>query len=78
MLCFGCYVQVGIYSNNVAILLPTRTITRQKPLVYALFNGLGITPTRLIHLNTKHISLVLAVFDTSFTVILPIIFGFKL
>lgn len=35
-------------------------------------------PTRLIHFNTKHISLVLAVFDTSFTVILPIIFGFKL
>ena len=32
-------------SNNVAILLPTRTITRQKPLVYALFGGLGITPT---------------------------------
>lgn len=33
---------------------------------------------RLIRFNTKHISLVLAVIDTSFTAILPIIFGFKL
>ena len=65
-------------SNNVAILLPTRTITRQKPLVYALFNGLGITPIRLIHFNTKHISLVSVAFDTYFTVIPSIIFGFKL
>ena len=45
---------------------------------YAPLDGFAIIPTRLIHFNTKHISLVLAVFDTSFTVILPIIFGFKL
>ena len=32
-------------SNNVAILLPMREITRQKPLVYALFEDLGIIPT---------------------------------
>ena len=33
-------------SNNVAILLPTRATARQKPLIYALFDGLGIIPTR--------------------------------
>ena len=37
-----------------------------------------IIPIRLIRFNNKHISLVLAVIDTSFTAILPIIFGFKL
>lgn len=38
-------------SNNVAILLPTRTTTWKKPLVYALFDGLGIIPTLLSDLD---------------------------
>lgn len=50
----------------------------KKPLFMRLDRCFDFIPTRLIHFNTKHISLVLAVFDTSFTVILPIIFGFKL
>lgn len=36
-----------------------------------------LIPTRLIHFNTKHISLIQAVFDTYYTAILPIILGFK-
>ena len=37
-----------------------------------------IIPTRLIHFNTKLISLVFSSFDTIITAILPIILGFKL
>lgn len=56
-----------------------RAFTREGFAIACILGRMEIfTPTRLIHLNTKHISLVLAVFDTSFTVILPIIFGFKL
>lgn len=42
--------------------------------VYAV---LDIIPTRLIHFNAKHISLVFVSFDTIITAILTIIFGFK-
>ena len=56
-----------------------RAFTREGFAIACILGRMEIfTPTRLIHFNTKHISLVLAVFDTSFTVILPIIFGFKL
>ena len=36
-----------------------------------------LIPTRLIHFNTKHISVIQVVFDTCYTAIMPIIFGFK-
>ena len=56
-------------SNNVAILLPTRTITRQKPLVYALFGGLGVmVRSRLSSFGAK--SSILTVFP-SFAFVLP-------
>ena len=50
----------------------------RNPVFMRLNDDFAIIPIRLIHFNTKHIGLVLAVFDTSFTVIPPIIFGFKL
>ena len=53
-------------------------LTTQKATVYAVLSRFCLIPTRLIRFNAKHISLVLAAIDTSFTVILPIIFGFKI
>ena len=56
-----------------------RAFTREGFAIACLLGRMEIfTPTRLIRFNTNHISLVLAVIDTSFTAILPIIFGFKL
>ena len=44
-------------SNNVAILLPTRTTASWKLLVYTLFNDLRIIPTRSLQNNLNSICL---------------------
>ena len=55
-----------------------RAFTREGFAIACLLGRMEIfTPTRLIHFNTKHISLIQAAFDTYYTAILPIIFGFK-
>ena len=56
-----------------------RAFTREGFAIAFLLRRMEIfTPTRLIHFNTKRISLALASFDTIITAILTIIFGFKL
>ena len=56
-----------------------RAFTREGFAIACILGRMEIfTPTRLIHFNTKHISLVLSSFDTIITAILPIFFGFKI
>ena len=55
-----------------------RAFTREGFAIACLLGRMEIfTPIRLIHFNTKHISLIQVVFDTCYTAIMPIIFGFK-